>query len=346
VTVDIDVLSDLVSQAYVKRVFDAYGGTGTHALRQLLQGIKNIYTVVEPRSIGGRLTIFAGLDPLADINSRAAAIECLDVSAVAREVTTPGVIEVGWNGRYYVWKNDADLQVLAGQAVVYAYANSVEVLQIREQIVPIPRTMPAMSSSFAVPAFSDLESALEHYRTKLVRQCNCFILQKAWKDERRIMFVAGPEVTMRRSLYQFLLSSIRGAEVRPEQIVDETHPVDLKLTWDLARRIALIEIKWLGDSYNDGKDPVSHRDARANSGAKQLAEYMDANRDMTPDHVSRGYLVVIDGRRRGVTPAGELGPTGDVAHYRDKEIAYDPKYHDQRTDFAIPLRMFIEAMVA
>ncbi|HEY3801980.1 MAG TPA: hypothetical protein VGL61_05205 [Kofleriaceae bacterium] len=345
-TVDMDALRELVSQAYVKSVFDAYGDRGTRALRPLLQGVKNIYTVVEPRGFSGRFVVFTSLDPTADIYGRATAVECLDVSAVAREATAPGVVEVAWNGRYYVWKADCDPQLLIGEAIVYAYANNVEVIYARDAMVTIPPVLGAMTSAFAVPAFADLESALEHYRTKLARECTCRILHESWRDDRRLMFVAGPEVVMRRSLYQFLNSVIRGAEVRPEQIVDETHPVDLKVTWDMARRVALIEIKWLGDSYNDGNDPVAHRDARANSGAKQLADYLNANQNMVPDHVSRGYLVIIDGRRRGLGPDGELKANGNAAHFRDVEIVFAPKYHEQRTDFATPIRMFVEAKVA
>jgi hypothetical protein len=344
--VDLETLRELVATAYVKSVFDVYGENGTSCLRPLLQGVKNIYTVVEPRALPGRLIVFSALDPATDVNTRADAVECLDVSAVCREITVAGVVEVGWNGRYYVWKTDVNPELLAVRALVYVYANNVEILQLRERTIVIPRVVPAMSSSFAVPAFADLESALEHYRTKLVRQCNCRLLREAWKDERRLMFVPGPEVSLRRSLYQFLYSVLRGAEVRPEQVVDETHPVDLKVTWDMARRIALIEIKWLGDSYNEGKRPVKYRDDRANHGAEQLANYMDANQEMTPDHVSRGYLVMVDGRRKGITPTGDLSPTADVAHYRDIEVKFDPKYDEQRDDFAVPVRMFVEAKVA
>jgi hypothetical protein len=344
--IDMDALRSLVEQAYVKVVHDAFGEPGTRALRPLLLGIRNIYTRVEPEHLTASLVVFSPLDPMETLLPRNEASEFTDVASLPDAVRGPCIVEVAANGRYYVWLGVTGTDALSERAVVYVYSNRVEAIRVRDQVCPIPRTVPAMSSTFAVPAFTLLSDALEHYRVKLAKHCMCGVLAQAWRDERRLMFVRKPEVMMRRSLDQFLSSVIRGAEVRPEQSVDESHPVDLKVTWDLTRRIALIEIKWIGDSYNDGNDPLQWRDARAKDGAQQLAEYLDANRERVPGHVSRGYLVVFDGRRKGLTREGELSDSGDVSHYANKDVVYDPDYAATRDDFAAPIRMFIEAKVA
>jgi hypothetical protein len=39
----------------------------------------------------------------------------------------------------------------------------------------------------------------------------------------------------------------------------------------------IIEIKWMGDSLDEGREKIStsYREDRANEGAKQLADYLD-----------------------------------------------------------------------
>ena len=73
-------------------------------------------------------------------------------------------------------------------------------------------------------------------------------------------------------------------------------PWILKATWFMTNRLALIEIKWLGQSRDDTSRKNNYSVVRAKSGAKQLADYMDADKVQAPTHESRGYLVVVDAR--------------------------------------------------
>jgi hypothetical protein len=152
---------------------------------------------------------------------------------------------------------------------------------------------------------------------------------------------------MRRSLFKYLYDVLSGdAEIRPEQIVDESHPVDIKVTWTFANRLALIEIKWIGDSRQpDGSSATSYRDARARSGAKQLAEYLDANRQLTPTHHTKGYLVVFDARRAGLGEGVDIVSREQGLQFERQEVEYDPEYHKERRDFAKPLRFFVEPIL-
>src|SRR5260370_30762246 len=134
---------------------------------------------------------------------------------------------------------------------------------------------------------------------------------------------------MRRSLTHFLKSRLGASyEVRPEQPMGESNPVDIKVTYTPAKRLMIIEIKWLGDSRNDaGGIGVTHRDARAKDGAKQLADYLDRNAAQAPLHVTQGYYVIIDAPRRGLREDPTTVSKEDGLYQPDKSIAFVPQYH-------------------
>jgi hypothetical protein len=148
---------------------------------------------------------------------------------------------------------------------------------------------------------------------------------------------------MRNSLTQFLKHTLRGnVEVRPEQIVNATRPVDIKVTWFMSNRLALIEIKWIGASKGKKGKLTKRFDGRAREGASQLADYLDANGVQAPAHESRGYLVVLDGRRGTLKSSTTHINTANGFKYEGKEISYSPEFHNKRSDFEVPFRMFIE----
>ena len=125
-----------------------------------------------------------------------------------------------------------------------------------------------------------------------------------------LTFVQKPEHFMRDSLWQCLQNILRNHTVKREQIVDATHPVDIKVTWPAINNVALIEVKWLGDSGQ-----TQYRDARANEGAKQLIDYLASSVQEEPDKHFVGYLTVFDGRR---------GKTSN--QYERQEINYRSEY--------------------
>ena len=200
-----------------------------------------------------------------------------------------------------------------------------------------------------MPTFFDLDRALRHYANGLARYSTCHILRAIWVDDKRLVLVNKPEQIMRRSLAQFLRCTLRDhelVEIREEQNVDETHPVNIKVTWSFSNRIAIIEIKWMGDSVHIGglRLSTNYRDQRARDGAFQLAEYLENNRQHAPMHVTRGYLVVYDARRRGLhkRPVKQYLSRGNAIYYVDREIQFDPRYELIRDDFAPPVRIYLE----
>jgi hypothetical protein len=147
---------------------------------------------------------------------------------------------------------------------------------------------------------------------------------------------------MRRSLTQFLRNVLRSANVQPEQNVDETHPVDIHVSFLMTSQHAIIEIKWLGKSVaKDGGAGTAYAKGRALEGARQLAEYLDSTHQSSPHFGARGYLVVFDGRRAGLSDAVVDLDAANALHYEHADITYSPDYSASRDDFDPPMRMFL-----
>lgn len=167
------------------------------------------------------------------------------------------------------------------------------------------------SASFIPPQqFSGTVSAAIHSLVSRQTASSCAVLSQIWTDEAKREFVQKPEHFMRDSLWQCLQNILRNHTVKREQIVDATHPVDIKVTWPAINNVALIEVKWLGDSGQ-----TQYRDARANEGAKQLIDYLASSVQEEPDKHFVGYLTVFDGRR---------GKTSN--QYERQEINYRSEY--------------------
>jgi hypothetical protein len=116
----------------------------------------------------------------------------------------------------------------------------------------------------------------------------------------------------------------------------------VKVTWMLTNRLALIEVKWLGKSISASGKTTMYSQARANSGAKQLASYLARNKQHAPSHITVGYLVIIDGRRRNVNATSRTVGYEDGMYFRHRDLTFTPPLDETRRDFASPIRMFAE----
>jgi hypothetical protein len=345
---DLDVMHNVVQDLYITMVAQQHGNAGATALTKLLVIIRGIYRHIDPEALAHPIVVFKAINDSARPIPEGDAIIVRALELLVNETQGPLTLQLLDNGHLLLWRRgDIAAEALASDAVVYKYESRSETFFARSEHRLVPKLHSAHASNFAVPTFGTLRSALDYYKTRLARLSSCEILTQAWYDENRLYFKAKPEATMRRSLTQFLYSTLRGAEVRPEQIVDETHPVDIKVTWVLTNRLALIEIKWLGDSKDPkGEDATGYTAVRARSGAKQLADYLDDNRQFAPQHVTRGYLVIFDARRRGLNQATKTIDRANGLYYASVEIKFDPEYHKTRSDFEEPIRMFVEPRCA
>ena len=109
------------------------------------------------------------------------------------------------------------------------------------------------------------------------------------------------------------------------------------------RRTAIIEVKWIGKSFNPkSKKVTTHTDARARAGARQLAKYLEDHKQDAAQEDTRGYLVVFDCRRNRVKPAATEVNKRDGLFYANRDLVFKPEYHKERDDFEEPIRMFLE----
>lgn len=359
-TVDPDRMAEIAEETYVGVVTNRFGEAGAKSLRTTLLTVRRLYEHVPPEKVIGTLVVVCPVSDSTTFEEIATPEETED-GRTATVVTKlehlatkfePGgsamvsVVEILRSGlfRFFSDVTVPDCRTLSEDSIVYVFDGSGERFymagEVREVVNPAPGVL---ASVYAIPTFRALEDALEDYRLSFVRYCGCHILATVWECDTRLVFKNRPETTMRQSLAQFLRIALRGgATVGEEQNVDESHPVDIRVTWHLGTRVALLEIKWMGDSRTLTGELLSYRDARAKEGARQLAEYLEAQAALTPTHYRTGYLVVMDGRRRGVRRDAEALTLANAMYYANRPVVYDPPYHKQQTDFARPIRMYIE----
>jgi len=266
-----------------------------------------------------------------------------DLQQLAAEQVTGLTIRLYDDGRREMWP-EIRTEVPQSGTLIYRFVDNVETFLVDGDARKIPNF--GLPSVLVAPTFVGLEASLSHYATNLARLSQCLVLNDAWRDERRLLLLNKQETTMRRSLALYLRSSLRDhkyIEVREEQNVDESHPVDIKVTWTFSNRLALIEIKWLGKSAEANGDHITteYTEARAHEGAQQLADYLDENRPHTIVYNTMGYLVIYDARRRGTTITSVTISGADGMHYANREITFAAEILG-RADFANPRRMFIE----
>lgn len=346
--IDLAAVAYYAASHYMSMIAREHGPDGEDALRVIIETLRDMYCKsIDPELCKGPIVVFKTLDtdtrPLPVELGR----ELADLKSLSQDLPEAFALQILDSGRYLLWASvHPDVLVLSNVAVVYVYEGSKEHFianGVRREVRKIVPTAPSM---FSPQTFSELKAALEEYSTRMIRYSSCLIFQTAWCDERHLFFVSAPEHMMRNSLTLFLKSHLRASiEVRPEQNMDASHPVDIKVTWTGCNRIAVIEIKWLGKSKNGaGKVTSDYGPARAREGARQLAEYLDMNRQQAPLHVARGYLVVVDGRRYGMNENSVSLNRECGTYYLDKEIDFDPKFDQLRNDFETPIRMFAEPL--
>lgn len=340
---DPEIMRQITLQLYAPKIERTYGTDGMGALRRLLEALNEFHRIVPYELMVGGVTIFSSLQRDPELPGLPGGVDLVG-SQLQSRVTSPATLQILHGGAIRYWPLAGDLHSLAQVAVVYHFKEQ-DFFFLEGDLEPVlnPTGFPSV---FGLPTFVELDEALRYYSDALARVCTCHILRACWHDEHRLLLINKPEVVMRRSLAQHLRSTLSKqlVELREEQNIDETHPIDIKVTWSLSNRIALIEVKWMGDSLNEAADNVgtTYRDVRAKAGARQLAEYLEGNHQNAPLHPTRGYLVVFDGRRKGVAIAAGDAISLDPWYFRDIEIEFDPRYELTRHDFAPPLRIFME----
>jgi hypothetical protein len=339
---DLEGMLEVAQQLHVTMVTEVFGDTGVPALRKLLVAINHLYRLVAPEIHRGTIIVVKTInDARLHLEPPPEIILSLENLPPLRETA---VIQVFENGSFALWQlSGVDPQSLAVDAIVYSFHQGVEKFHANNKRSTLIKLSPAFASNFGIPTFHDLKSAIENYRSLMARHSSCKILQTIWFDSNHIFLRTKPESIMRDSLSQFLKGVVgTEAEVRPEQNMDERHPVDIKVEWFMSRKMAIIEIKWLGSSRDPQHITTEYGESRAREGAEQLSGYLNQNAVQAPTQNARGYLVVFDARRLNISESTITVDAANGLWFENKDIRYDPEFHLTRQDFEIPVRMFLE----
>ena len=237
-------------------------------------------------------------------------------------------------------------------SVVYKFENQVETLWANGQQVEITNPRPYALSVFAEPTFRELDAAIREYYEKNARHSVCPTITECWLDSKRLAFKPSPEHSLRDSLWLYLRNVMRAADVKREQVVDDSHPVDIKVTWTWSSTArALIEIKWLGKSFDEQTSRMTKEfsKVRAVDGATQLRDYIITSKIEEPDLHFIGYLVVFDARRRGISDSSRHytgNPSKEEAnYYRLQEIDFPQELILDQT-LRLSYRLYLEPNIA
>ena len=338
----LDFLKASAKSAYVPILADDFGEESLLKVSLLSDQITAIYKNLRLRDFNS-ITFYYSFDERLNIDKVATSYaEAVSVEIFAGVNCTDLVIQITDDKVFYSTDWTLDPDAFRQDSIVYRLQGSNEFFYGKTQLSTLP-TLPDSESYFQFKTFKDLEEAFEEYEIKRARHSSCPYLKDIWTSPNRILFVPGPEEIMQESLYDFLSVRLRGSpEVMPEQNVDRSHPVDVKVTWKYSSHVALIEVKWLGKSLSDSGGVVTRTDVDARDGATQLDEYLDSNLQYARTKVVSGYLVVFDGRRRGTKNDSSTVTKVNGEYYRNKHIVFHTKYDEIRDDFEKPRRFFME----
>lgn len=347
-------VSKLVEDAYILKVWQAFGPEGSSALSLLLDTVKLLYRDIAPEGIGASLTMVSRVTEVTEPEVDGL-IHYIDLRQIAERLSTASghaLVVIEPNGRYGFKATEevCEACLFTDHAVVYRFQDCHDRILAGKHDEFVRKVSPVQCSMFSVPTLSGLEDALRHYAF-VARETRCHILDSVWAgggDGPRLVLVNKPERIMRNSLEQTLSTLLHGdATVRPEQNTDEKKPVDLRINWYGSRASALVEIKWIGRAIARGRGGpkketyTEYKDGRARDGAQQLADYLDREKRRSTDTIVKGYLVVFDARRRNVAGPDDRLSKEDAMHFEEREIDYDPKLDESRDDFAAPQRFFM-----
>jgi hypothetical protein len=341
---DQSLIEKIRSETYILDIYRASGNNSSISsiATKLIKNIQDIYRYLEPSHFMGKIIICISLKGGNILFENANEIQYNKNILITK--TNQSILLQLIDNDLLMWE-DIDTEYILGmnEILFYYYCNREEYFIINNTKINI-KSMPGCYSVYSLYYFYLTES-LAHYSTEKILNSSCDHFKKSWADGKQIYFKNKPEENMQISLREYLSSTLRSVEVTREFTLNAKKPVDIRVHWNSANRSALIEIKWLGVSLNEdaSKISTSYSNNRAVEGAKQLKEYLDlATRDL-PNIIIKGYLVVIDGRRKN-TSKHIISPIlpDDGFYYQSTEITFPDKINYNKTmhNFEKPIRMF------
>lgn len=341
-----------MSVKYPIEIYNAFGNNrqALKLLEDLSKSLTEIFNYFEPAFFDGKFYIFNELNNefvLPETNSQLITLN----KEILLNQTNDFAIQLK-EGNLYLWSNFNETDIIKSDtALIYKFENNRESFIANSKEIDV--TEQYFGSRFS-NEFWELNNFLEKYSIQKIRHSSCPIFNESWYDQNRIFFKGGgkdiPEKFMQSSLKNFIddIRIFKGEvgqfENDREHTLGSARPVDLIVKWEKSNRIALIEIKWLGKSKNDGKITSTHANSRANEGYYQLKEYYELAKRDNPTKIIKCYLVVIDGRRWQTNENTTSISHSNGMHYATKELVIDndKQYWKTFPNIEKPIRMFVE----
>jgi hypothetical protein len=344
-----DSLVQLVREEdYLLRIFmKTKDSTHTTLTKELIKFISNIYRIIEPSHIKGKVIAFYCLTD-----------EIFIKSEVGADFYDTGVLNYSFDSAIFqlfqrknmplIYQNLSDETINAlfsdPHLVTYFYCDGNESIFVNGEEVKIINKY-SCPSIFALQ-YHFLNEVLLRYKNERIRKISCEHFRKCWADGRFIYFINKPEDSIQLSLSEYLKNSLRGVDVVREYNLNAAKPVDVRVYWREANRAALIEVKLMGRSLkaNGEINTYEYGNERANNGMVQIKEYIELVEKDSPSVINKGYLVVIDGRRNGINPKINSISIANGYFFENSELVIDEgnKYHLTHSNIEKPIRMFAE----
>lgn len=337
-----EILISILQKQFILKIDDMYGSEAIDDFKICVSQLKLLFKAIDINQYES-IFAFVGKHTEYETNSKTMKMDNIH-SVLTKSLVLNFVDEDTLN---VVQDDKFDPSALSEKTFVYSWNANVkkaDQFYVKGELCDFSdEDTPSEGSFFAVKTYNDLDDALRDYRDNIAISCKGKTLAESMTDS-RLFFYPAPENKLQEALEEYLEYRLRNCTVKREHNVDDSHPVDIIVTWQGTNHIALIEIKWLGKSLNDkGGIGADYADSRAEEGAKQLVDYIDNNSDSYPHHVTVGYLAVFDLRRKANNnPKAEKILRTNADHYRNREINYNIRYDNIRTDFRKPYRFFIK----
>ena len=312
----------------------------------IVKFVQNIYRFIEPSHYSGDIYVFITGDDSTIFQEEG--VEYYDSNILNHNYTNM-IFQIFQDGSlpkvYTNISQEGIEQLLNGDnCISYGFREKKEFFYVNQSEIKIVNKF-SCPSIYALQ-YHFLNDALISYKNERIRRVSCQHFKKSWADEKNIYFISSPEESIQISLSEFLKNRIRGVDVVREYNLGASKPVDVRVYWREANRAALIEVKLLGRSLRtDGRlNSTNYTNRRANEGMEQIKEYMDLVNADSPNVINKGYLVVVDGRRRNTDPKVTAVNIADGMYYSntDLNIRADLQYYSAYANIAEPIRMFAE----
>lgn len=341
-----------MSVNYPLEIYKAFNSNplSSKLLEELSKSLTELFNYFEPAFFKGKFFVFKEFDGNFILPENDSSLITFNKEILLNQNSDYAIQIIDNN--LYLWNDfDEDIVKSNTNALIYYFEQNREYFIANTEHIEI--TEQPFGSRFS-NEFSELNRFLQGYAMSKIRKSSCPVFNDSWHDEKRIFFKGGgkdiPESYMQTSLKNFIddIRIFKG-EIdqfgnNREHTLGAKRPVDLSVTWGKSNRIALIEIKWLGKSINDGEITSTHTNSRANEGYHQLKEYYELAKSDDPTKIIKCYLVVIDGRRWQTNKDTVSISNENGMYYQGKELEIDSdkQYWTIYPNIEKPFRMFVE----